>query len=72
MGFDWDSAKNASNYRKHRVSLEDATAVFDDPGKVGWLCSDPGDVEERFMVVGRLGWNIVSVVYAERGHQLRL
>jgi uncharacterized protein len=51
--FDWDPAKNASNRRKHGISLEEAAAVFDDPGKVGWVCSDPGDDEERYMVVGR-------------------
>jgi uncharacterized protein len=72
MEFDWDPAKNASNSRKHGITFEEAQSVFEDPEKVGWLCSDPGDDEERFMVVGRLGWRIVSVVYAIRGNTLRL
>ena len=72
MEFDWDPAKNASNFRKHGITFEDAKAVFEDPAKLGWICSDPGDDEERFMVVGRLGWRIVSVVYAIRGNTLRL
>ena len=72
MEFDWDPAKNASNFRKHGISLEAATAVFRDPEKIRWVCSDPGDDEECFMVVGRLRWKIVSVVYAERGSKLRL
>ncbi|MBA2597774.1 MAG: BrnT family toxin [Chloroflexia bacterium] len=39
---------------------------------MGWLCGDPEDDEERFMIVGRLGWRIVSVVYTVRGNTLRL
>jgi uncharacterized DUF497 family protein len=72
MEFDWDRKKNASNRRKHGISFEEARAVFDDPAKVGWLCSDPEDDEVRFMVVGRLRWEIVSVVYTIRGDVLRL
>jgi uncharacterized protein len=70
--FEWDPAKNASNRRKHGISLEEAAAVFDDPNWVEWVCSDPSDGEERFMIVGRLGWKLVSVVYTERGDQIRL
>jgi hypothetical protein len=29
--FEWDAAKNESNQRKHGVSFEDASQVFDDP-----------------------------------------
>ena len=72
MEFDWDPAKNASNSRKHGITFEEAQFVFEDPEKVGWLCSDPGDDEDRFMVVGRQGWRIVSVVYTMRGDSTRL
>jgi uncharacterized DUF497 family protein len=53
--FDWDERKNASNQRKHGIDFDDARAVFGDPARVGWVCSDAGDDEERLMVVGRLG-----------------
>ena len=72
MEFEWDPAKNASNFRKHRISFEEARAVFDDPDEVEWICSDPDDDEERYMMVGRIGWKIVSVVYTERGDRIRL
>jgi uncharacterized DUF497 family protein len=72
MGYDWDDRKNRSNRRKHGISLEDAAAVFDDPGSVEWICSDPGDPEIRYMIVGRLGWKLISVVYTERGDSIRL
>lgn len=71
MEFDWDPAKDASNWRKHGISFEEATAVFDDPYWTEWICSDDDDDEERYMAVGLLGWKIVSVVYTERGDTLR-
>jgi uncharacterized DUF497 family protein len=71
-GFDWDPAKNVSNLRKHGISSEDAAAIFDTPDWVEWICSEPGDEEERYMIVGRLGWKIVSAVYTERGDTIRL
>lgn len=69
---DWDPAKNASNQRKHGISFEDASAVFETPDWVEWICSEPGADEERYMIVGRVGWKIVSVVYTERGDTIRL
>jgi uncharacterized DUF497 family protein len=72
MEFDWDPAKNAANVRKHGISFEEASAVFDDPVRTGWVCSDPDEAEERFMAIGRVGWRILSVVYTERGNLLRL
>jgi uncharacterized protein len=29
--FEWDETKNLANQRKHGVSFEDATEIFDDP-----------------------------------------
>ena len=31
MRFEWDKAKATSNFKKHRVSFDEATTVFDDP-----------------------------------------
>lgn len=72
MPFAWDPARNASNRRKHGVSFEEARAVFDDPGKVEWLCSDPEDDKDRSMMVGMVGWNILAVVYTPRGGATQL
>ena len=31
MELEWDSEKAAANFRKHRVSFEEASSVFGDP-----------------------------------------
>ena len=72
MGFDWDPGKNATNRRKHGMEFHEATAVFDDPNHIEWVCSDPEDDEERFMIVGRVGRRLLAVVYTERGDTTRL
>jgi uncharacterized protein len=72
MPFEWDPAKNVSNRRKHRIGFDEAKAVFDDPNSVEWICSDPADDEVRYMVVGRVGWRLVSVIYTEGGDTARL
>jgi uncharacterized DUF497 family protein len=45
--FDWDPAKAASNWTKHRISFEDAMAVFRDPLAVSILDDANGAYEER-------------------------
>jgi uncharacterized DUF497 family protein len=72
MEFTWDERKNATNERKHGISFEDAKPVFLDPARVGWLHSDPGDDEERFIVIGRSSWKIMAVIYTMRGNVTRL
>lgn len=34
MRFEWDEAKNDANKRKHGVSFEAASTVFDDPNEI--------------------------------------
>lgn len=37
MRFEWDQKKNLANRRKHRVSFETATLVFEDPRAISVL-----------------------------------
>jgi hypothetical protein len=53
LRFEWDSAKNRRNKRKHGVSFEEAESVFSD--EHGLFMSDPDhpeDEEERFVLLG--------------------
>jgi hypothetical protein len=62
--FEWDEAKAAANLRKHAVSLEEASEVFDDPQAL-----DQPDARhaERFIITGMSSRaRLLFVVYAER------
>ena len=52
LHFEWDAAKAAINLRKHAVSFEEASTVFEDPDAL--VIDDPehSAVEERFIILG--------------------
>ena len=72
MRFEWDEKKNQGNLKKHGISLETATAVFNDPQIYEWhdvAHSGPnryGEWEDRYIA---LGWvdRVLFVVYTVRG-----
>jgi uncharacterized protein len=67
--FEWDDAKNLSNLRKHGISFEDATAVFDDPFSFAFSVSYD-DGEERWSTIGvGLGLLVMLVVHTYRDTQ---
>ena len=45
MRFDWDSAKDAANRKKHGVTFEEAVTAFDDPFAL--IAPDPKHSTER-------------------------
>lgn len=50
--FEWDSKKAKQNYKKHNVSFEEASTVFEDT--LSLTIDDPlhSDYEQRFIIVG--------------------
>jgi uncharacterized protein len=50
--FDWDPAKAASNFTKHRISFEQAMTVFLDPLSLSRLDDKHGSDEERWVTIG--------------------
>lgn len=72
MRFRYDSAKAASNLKKHRVSFADAEGVFYDPLGIHQLDPDSED-EERFVAIGMgSAGQVLVVVYTIRGEEIRL
>ena len=67
--FEWDEAKAASNLRKHGVPFEFAVRVFDDPARVEFDVSRPGDNELRRKCVGRIDGRLFVIVFHKRGQQ---
>jgi uncharacterized protein len=73
LSFDWDERKAAENYRKHKVSFEEAVTVFSDPFSV--IINDPDHSrgEQRYVDIGASEeGHILVVSYADRGGRIRL
>jgi len=72
----WDNNKNELNQRKHKLSFETASLVFDDPFHIEEFDENNSIFEERFNVTGSVTGLInnalvtVSVVY--RGDLIRI
>lgn len=81
--FEWDTAKNRANQRKHGISFEEAeTVFFDDHAQ---LISDPdhSEDEDRFVLLGfssmlralvvchcyRKGGDVIRIISARRANR---
>ncbi|MHB0991015.1 MAG: BrnT family toxin [Burkholderiales bacterium] len=66
--FEWDTAKAASNMKKHGVSFEEARSVFYDELAVQFYDEDNSDAEERFLMLGFSDQaRLLIVCHCERG-----
>jgi len=73
MRFEWDSAKAASNLKKHRVSFDEAVRVFYDPLAATFGDPDHSQDESRLITVGySVRDRLLVVSHVERGGVTRL
>ena len=71
MSFEWDAAKALANLAKHGVDFEDAIRIFENPT----LEREDGRRtygEARIQALGRIGADVLFVVYAWRGTARRI
>lgn len=61
MRFEWDPDKNLANKKKHGVSFEAATFVFDDATALSRV--DDRYDDGRWFTIGRVGNRIVYVAH---------
>jgi uncharacterized protein len=72
MEYEWDLAKAAANFKKHKVRFPDAALALEDP--VAWTIPDPDGLhEKRFICLaadptGR----ILVTVFTYRGRSIRI
>ena len=67
MQFEWDPAKAARNFAKHRVSFDEASTVFGDPLAGTILDPRHSGEERRFITIGRsTSQRLITVAHAER------
>ena len=52
MKFEWDENKNIENIKKHKVSFEEASTVFDDVNAILFDDPDHSEEEDRFILLG--------------------
>ena len=62
MQFEWDSNKAAENYRKHKVSFDEALAVFRDPLAAIFNDASHSVDEEREIIIGHSNRNRILLV----------
>ena len=67
QSFEWDEVKNQKNQRKHGISFEVATLVFDDPLRIEQQESYV-DGEERWQTIGMIHGVLLVLV----AHTIRL
>ena len=65
LSYEWDTAKAASNFRKHGVGFPEAQTVFEDSGAI--TVEDEGRGEERYVIIGHdSGGRLLVVVFTWR------
>lgn len=71
MDFEWDSAKEQANRKKHGVDFRTAAKVFLDPYAIEFEDFDAIG-EQRFNTIGLVDGRMLFVTYAMRGDVVRI
>ena len=72
LNFTWDRRKAAANLRKHGVSFETATGVFNDPSPIDEIDDREDYGEEWSNIIGMVEGRLLFVTYTLRGGQTRI
>ena len=69
--FAWDEAKRRANLRKHGIDFVDVERIF---RGFTLTAEDTREAyeEQRFLTLGLLGDQVVSVAHTERGEDIRI
>jgi uncharacterized protein len=70
--FEWDSAKDELNQRKHGVTFAMAQLAFLDSNRVILEDLEHGDKEKRFYCLGSVAEGIMTVRFTYRNNKIRI
>jgi uncharacterized DUF497 family protein len=70
--FEWDSAKDELNQKRHGVSFAMAQLAFLDSNRVILEDLEHGDKEKRFYCLGRVFNGIMTVRFTYRNNKIRI
>lgn len=73
IGFEWDEEKAATNSRDHDgVTFEQAAVAFNDKFAVEWINEREEYGEERSVLLGMTGGQLLYVASTERDTNIRI
>ncbi len=73
MQFEWNPGKANSNLKKHGVSFNEASTVFNDPLSVTFPDPDHSFGEERYVIIGLSSANRMLIVpHTDRADLVRI
>ena len=74
FGFIWDEAKNETNKKKHKISFETASRVFNDPYLLTEYDDEHSNLDEsRYKNIGMIDGNLVVAVWiTDRDEKIRI
>ncbi|SPD71944.1 conserved hypothetical protein [uncultured Desulfobacterium sp.] len=70
--FEWDSAKDKLNQRKHGVSFAIAHLAFLDSNRVILEDLEHGGYAKRYYCIGRVSDGIITVRFTYRNNKIRI
>lgn len=72
LEFEWDKIKEKVNIAKHGVSFREAALAFDDPDYVILPDVKHSAAEERFVCLGLVKGDVMTVRFTYRGDKIRI
>jgi uncharacterized DUF497 family protein len=73
LTFEWDPAKAQTNLKKHAVSFNEATTVFDDVLGITIFDPDHSESDDRLILFGRSAMNrFLLVVHTDMHNVVRI
>ncbi len=67
---EWDENKDKSNQKKHKISFEDASDIFNDSERL--IYGQDRNGEKRYLTIGKAYEAIISLVYTIRNLSIRI
>lgn len=65
MKVSWDEAKNIANQRKHGISFDEASELFDSADYLEIFDDEHSEIEERFIAIGLIPRGLIVVVWTQ-------
>jgi len=73
LSFEWHEEKAKENFKKHKISFEEAKTVFNDPFLMTYPDPDHSENERRYVNIGSSSKRrVLIVIHTERKTNIRI